>query len=98
LHSRVLFEVRNEIVAPLTRLFKLSIETATLPHDWRISEITVINKNGSKANVPNYRPVLLTSVVYKIAESLIRDHIIIIHFIPNIVCSAANSSAAFACA
>ena len=34
LHSRVLFEVRNEIVAPLTRLFKLSVETvetATLP-------------------------------------------------------------------
>jgi len=25
LHSRVLFEVRNEIVAQLTRLFKLSV-------------------------------------------------------------------------
>jgi len=28
---RVLFEVRNEVVAPLTCLFKLSVETATLP-------------------------------------------------------------------
>ena len=27
--TRVLFEVRNEIVAPLTRLFKLSVDTAT---------------------------------------------------------------------
>ena len=27
LHSRVLFEVRYEIVAPLTRLFKLSVES-----------------------------------------------------------------------
>ena len=40
LHSRVLFEVRNEIVAPLTRLFKLSVDTATLPYDWKIGEIT----------------------------------------------------------
>ena len=35
-HSKVLFEVRNEIVAPLARLFKLSVETATLPYDWKI--------------------------------------------------------------
>jgi len=44
----------------------------------------VIHKNGSKANVSNYRPVSLTrlSVVCKIAESLIRYHIMI-HFISN---------------
>jgi len=82
LHSRVLFEVRNEIFAPLTHLFKLSLETATLPYDWKIGETTVINKNGSKANVSNYWPVSLTSIVCKIAESLTRDHIMI-HFISN---------------
>ena len=80
LPSRVLFEVRNENVAPLTLLFKLSIETAT--HDWKIGEIRVIYKNGSNANVSNYWPVSLTSVVCKIAELLIRDHIMI-HFISN---------------
>jgi len=72
LHSRVLLEVRKEIVAPLTHLFKLSVDTATLPYDWKIGEITVIHKNGSKANVSNYRPISLTSVVCKIAESLIK--------------------------
>ena len=84
MHSRVLFEVRNEIVAPLTRLFKLSVDTATIPYDWKIGEITVIHRNGSKANDSNYRPVSLTrlSVVCKIAESLIRYHIMI-HFISN---------------
>jgi len=66
--TRVLFEVRNEIVAPLTRLFKLSVDTATLPYDWKIGELTAIHKNGSKVNVSNYRPVSLTSVVCKIAE------------------------------
>ena len=45
-------------------------------------KITVIHKNGSKENVSNYRPVSLTSVVCEIAESLIRDHIMI-HFISN---------------
>ena len=42
----------------------------------------MIHKNGSKANVSNYRPVSLTSVVCKIAESVMRDHIMI-HFISN---------------
>ena len=62
----LLFEVRNEIVAPLTRLFKLSVDTATIPYDWKIGEITVIHRNGSKANDSNYRPVSLTSVVCEI--------------------------------
>ena len=38
LHSRFLFEIRNEIVARLTRLFNMSTETATLPYDWKIGE------------------------------------------------------------
>ena len=42
----------------------------------------MIHKNGSKANVSNYQPVSLTSVVCKIVESLIRDRITI-HFISN---------------
>ena len=58
----------------------MSTETATLPYDWKIGEITEIHKNGSKANVSNYRPVSLTNLVRKIAESLIRDRIMI-HFI-----------------
>jgi len=69
LHSRVLFEVRNEIVAPLRRLFKFSVETATLPYNWKIGEITVIQMNGCKPNVSNYRPVSLTSVICEIAVS-----------------------------
>jgi len=39
----------------------------------------VINKNASKVNISNYWPV---SLVCKIAESLIKDHIMI-HFISN---------------
>ena len=48
---RVLFEVWIEIDAPLIHLFKFSVETVTLPYDWKIGEITVIQKNGSKVNV-----------------------------------------------
>jgi len=39
LHSRVLFEVRNEIVAPFTRVLKFSVETATLSYDWKSDDI-----------------------------------------------------------
>jgi len=50
----------------------------------------MIQKNGSKANVSNYRPVSLTSVICKIAESLIRNHIMI-HFTSNNLFSSKQS-------
>jgi len=90
LHSIVLFEVRNEIVAPFTRVLKFSVETTTLSYNWKSDEITVIQKNGSKANVSNYQPVSLTSIICKIAVSLIRDHIMI-HFISNNLFSSKQS-------
>ena len=41
-----------------------------------------IHKSGSQHNVANYRTISLTSVTYKVFESLIRDHMLT-HLLDN---------------
>ena len=47
-----------------------------MPSQWLEACITTIHKKGLKSAVGNYRPVSITSVVCKMMESIIRDHIV----------------------
>jgi hypothetical protein len=82
LHPRILKELHNELHKPVTHLFNLSLKEGQLPEDWIVSDIAAIHKKGSKANVANYRPIALTSILCKTMESIIRDHIME-HFLTN---------------
>ena len=44
-----------------------------VPSDWKIADIVPIFKKGAKDDPTNYRPVSLTSELYKVMESLIKD-------------------------
>ena len=46
-----------------------------LPSDWKTGYVTAISKKGNKCDPSNYRPISLTSIICKIMESIIRDHI-----------------------
>ena len=76
IHPRVLFELRDQLVIPLTALYKSSIELEQIPQDWKDAYISAIFKKGNKRKPNNYRPVSLTCISCKIIESIIRDHII----------------------
>ena len=51
------------------------MEEGRVPEDWKIENVTLIFKKGSKGDPGNYRPVSLTSVCCKMMESIIRDAI-----------------------
>ena len=53
----------EEIPYGLCAIFKYSLDTGTLPPDWRNANITPVFKNRKCAE--NYRPVTLTSVACK---------------------------------
>ena len=47
-----------------------------VPSEWKEANITPLFKKGSRNKRENYRPVSLTSVVCKLLETLIRDHMV----------------------
>ena len=73
IHPRILLQTARVIAAPLTVIFRRSLETGELPNDWKLANITPVFKKGCKESVENYRPISLTSQVSKILESIIRD-------------------------
>jgi len=72
IHPLVLRSVADQISKPLTKLYKMSINTGKVPEDWRKANIVPIYKKGPKNEPGNYRPVSLTSVVCKILERVIK--------------------------
>ena len=69
--TRLLIMVAEEIAPMLTTIFQTSLDTETVPSDWREALITPLYKKGPR-NIPaNYRPVSLTSVVSKMLEHII---------------------------
>ena len=73
---KLLKEIVEQISTPLVKLFNLSLEGGIIPSEWKETNITPLFKKGSKNKSENYRPVSLTSVICKLLETLIRDHIV----------------------
>ena len=76
LHPRLLKELAVSICKPLKIIFQKSIQERSVPKEWKLAGVSAIFKKGSKSQAGNYRPVSLTSVVCKVFEKIIRDHII----------------------
>ncbi len=48
----------------------------TVPIDWKYILVTTLLKKGVKLDPSNYRPISLTSVIFKILETLISDKVV----------------------
>ena len=73
---RVLKEAKFQLCEPLSLLFTKSLNSGKIPNDWKLANVTPIQKKGDKATPSNYRPISLTSVVCKLMESIIRDQLV----------------------
>ena len=76
IYPRVLHEIASEISIPLQIIFQSSINNKQLPREWKHARVTAIYKKGAKTKPQNYRPVILTCIICKILESIVRDNII----------------------
>src|SRR6267154_6323558 len=74
--SGFLNEVADVISYPLTKKFRKSLESGLVPSDWKQANVCAIFKKGQKILPENYRPVSLTSHIYKIFESILKDKIL----------------------
>ena len=66
----------KEISPALANIFQQSLDTGTLPNDWRNANISHILKKGNKHMASNYRPISLTSVCCKTLEHIICRHML----------------------
>ena len=71
----VLVEACEELAIPLNIIFRKSLHSSVVPHDWRIANVTPVHKGGNKKLVNNYWPISLTSTVSKILESIIKANV-----------------------
>ena len=55
-------------------MFNMSLQEGIVPFEWKEANIIPLLKKGSRNKSVNYRPVSLTSVICKLLESIIRDH------------------------
>ena len=53
-----------------------SAETGIIPVDWKSANVTAIYNKGSRQEPGNYRPISLTSVVFKTMERLVKERLI----------------------
>ena len=61
---------------PLAREFNLSLKEEVVPFEWKEANIIPLFKKGYINKSENYRPVNVPSVICKLLERLIKDHIL----------------------
>ena len=72
IHPKVIKNVYHYLLKPLLLIFKLSLQSNTVPSDWKHGIIVPIYKKNGKPNLcSSYRPICLTSCISKILERII---------------------------
>ena len=71
---KILKETVEQMCMPLAHVFNMSLQEGIVPLEWKEANIIPLFKKGSRNKSVNYRPVNLTSVICKVLETIIRDH------------------------
>ena len=63
------------ITEPLTDIINQSINTGIFPDKWKEARVLPLHKSGLTDDPYNYRPISILSVLSKIIERHVHDHI-----------------------
>ena len=72
---KLLEELHKEIGPKLTLIYKSSIETGTVPQDWRSATVAPAYKKGPKCEPSNCRPISLTYISFKLIYPCIKYYV-----------------------
>ena len=74
--ARIIHECAHELVVPVTKICRLSIEQGTCPITWKRANVVPIFKKGDKACALNYRSVSLLPLFSKVLEKVVFNTLI----------------------
>ena len=66
--ARLLKETAEVIAPSLCCLFNKSLNTGTLPDEWKLANVVPVHKKGNAEYTENYRPISLLPIVSKVLE------------------------------
>ena len=69
-------ELSKELALPHSILFNKSIESGVLPVQWKTAIVTPVFQKGTSINPGYYQPIILTCILCKVLESIVRDVIV----------------------
>ncbi len=73
--GRVLRSCADQLAGLFTSIFNESLATSVVPTSFKKSIIIPATKNNKPSCLNDYRPVALTSIVMKVFERLVKNHI-----------------------
>ena len=75
LPTGMLKDCRTLISTPLAFIINISLQTLTVPSEWKTALITPIHKKGTQTDENNYRPISILPVVSKILEKAVQQQL-----------------------
>ena len=72
---KLLKEGENQLLAPLSFLFNLSLSLRQFPDSWKEANVIAVHKKDSLSQPSNYRPISLLCYLGKLMERCMHKHI-----------------------
>ena len=69
--SKLVKDCASEISSPLTYIINLSLETSTIPSEWKLAKVIPLFKSGKSSEVDNYRPISILPILSKVQEKIV---------------------------
>jgi len=74
--TKMIKHIVNEIAAPLSHIFNISLRSGTFPAKLKQCRVIPIFKNGDSLECDNYRPISLLSSFSKILEKIVAEKLV----------------------
>ena len=73
--ARLLKECADDLAPILALIFNKSLQSGTVPDDWKTANVSAVFKKGQRYDPANYRPVSLTCLCCKMFEHIIVSNV-----------------------
>ena len=81
--ARLLKECSEDLAPILTTIFNKSLQTGSVPTDWKKANVSAIFKKGQRYDPANYRPVSLTCLCCKLLV-LVLEHVVVSNMMKHV--------------